>query len=316
MMVVIAVVLPFLLGLVTIAEVRVALGKSRSKKPKKGDTKKPEIKKPETKKPLKAGKTEAGKTSGQMGGIGAHVGSFISSLGSLGTVLRQRKGHKKKVDDINRMLDKAVTEKVPVPAPAVPGGGAGTAPGGGAGLAIPVPSGEADPFLSLSGEEFDAGLLDGLDDINAPVASPEGPAPGGAPASSAPETELSMPSLDIPAGSEGELKTPAPGGLEEFSSLDSGESLDSDFGDLDNLSLDDVETDVETGVTGPVVMLTPTDAGEGGKVDMNAEPVVTGSTAVKTAWIPSDAPKDARLFTRPDLHPVGHGLVCRGSDGH
>ena len=179
MMVVIAVVLPFLLGLVTIAEVRVALGKSRSKKPKKGDTKKPEIKKPETKKPLKAGKTEAGKTSGQMGGIGAHVGSFISSLGSLGTVLRQRKGHKKKVDDINRMLDKAVTEKVPVPAPAVPGGGAGTAPGGGAGLAIPVPSGEADPFLSLSGEEFDAGLLDGLDDINAPVASPEEPAPGG-----------------------------------------------------------------------------------------------------------------------------------------
>ncbi len=225
MMVIVAVVLPFLLGLVTITEVRTALGRSRSKEPKKGGAAKPEMKKtgpkkpgiihrlsdmkffgkPEgadQKRPPKTEKKEAGKTPGQEGGIGAHFSSFLSSIGSLGTVLRQRKRHEKKVDDINRMLDKAVTEKVPVPAPAAPRS-AGAAPGGGAGAAAPGPSGETNPFLSLSGDEFDAGLLDDLGDVNAPVASPEGPAPGEASASSSPGAELSMPSLDLPDGSGG-----------------------------------------------------------------------------------------------------------------
>ncbi|MGD0081339.1 MAG: hypothetical protein ABSB80_11920 [Methanoregula sp.] len=316
MMVVIAVVLPFLLGLVTITEIRTALGRSRSKEPKKGGATKPEMKKTEPKKPgiihrlnvmkffekpesadqkrpLKTEKKEAGKAPGQKGGIGAQFGSFLSSIGSLGTVLRQRKRHEKKVDDINRMLDKAVTEKVPVPAPAAPRS-AGAAPGGGAGAAVPGPSGEEDPFLSLSSDEFDAGLLDDLGDINAPVASPEGPAPGEASASSSPGAELSMPSLDLPTGGEGEPGAPAPGGLEEFNGLDSAESLDSEFGELDNLSLDDVDLDGDTGGTGPVKTVTPDDTQEG-KVSMTAEPVVTGETAVKTAWIPSDAPKNADL---------------------
>ena len=189
MMVIVAVVLPFLLGLVTITEVRTALGRSRSKEPKKGGSKTGNEKdgakkagiihrlsdmkffgKPEgadQKRPPKTEKKEAGKTPGQEGGIGAHFSSFLSSIGSLGTVLRQRKRHEKKVDDINRMLDKAVTEKSrsrPLPPRVVPG-----APGGGGGAAVPGPSGETDPFLSLSSDEFDAGLLDDLGDVNAPL---------------------------------------------------------------------------------------------------------------------------------------------------
>ncbi len=55
-----------------------------------------------------------------------------------------------------------------------------------------------------------------------------------------------------------------------------------------------MDLDVETGGTGPVKTVTPDDTQEG-KVSMTAEPVVTGETAVKTAWIPSDAPKNADL---------------------
>ena len=317
MMVVIAVVLPFLLGLVTVAEIRAALGKFRSKERKKGDEKKPQMKKTEAKKPgiihrlndmkffekpaevdqkrlPKGEKKEAGKTPGRKGGIGGHVSSFISSVRSLGTVLRQRKGHEKKVDDINRMLDNAVMEKFPIPAPAAPGSSAGSCPGNGwrSRPGGPGPPGEADPFLSLSSDEFDTGLLDDLGDINAPVASPEGPLPGEAPASSTPGTELSMPSLDMPAGSEGDLDAPASGDLEEFNGLDSGESLDSEFGDLDNLSLDDVDLDVDTDGTAPAAA--PALEGGGG----TAPPPVAAaqaedSSAVKTTWIPSDAPKGA-----------------------
>jgi hypothetical protein len=313
MMVVIAVVLPFPLGLVSITEIRTFLGRLRSKEPKKGDVKRPEMKKTEVKKPgiihhlndtkffekpegadqkppLKAVKKETGKTPVQKGGIGAHFGSFLSSIGSLGTILRQRRGQKKKVDDINRMLDKAVTEKIPVPAPAVPDS-TGAAPGGGAGAAVPAPPGEADPFLSLSSDEFDAGLLDDLGDVNAPVATPEGPAPGEASASSSPGTELSMPSLDLPAGGEGDPGAPAPGGLEEFNGLDSAESLDSEFGDLDNLSLDDEDLDVDTDGTAPAA-----ESGSGTAPPLPAAaPVAEEPSAVKTAWIPSDAPKGADL---------------------
>ena len=46
---------------------------------------------------------------------------------------------------------------------------------------------------------------------------------------------------------------------------------------------------------------------------MTAEPVVTGETAVKTAWIPSDAPKNADL-SATGSPPSRIGLVCRGSE--
>ncbi len=317
MMAVIAVVLPFLLGLVTVAEIRAALRKSRSRDPKKGDAKKPEIKKTEAKKPgiihrlndmkffekpaevdqkhlPKAEKKKAGKTPGQKGGIGAHVRSFISSVSSLGTVLRQRKGHEKKVDDINRMLDNTVMEKFPIPAPAAPGSSAGAAlaTGGGAGPVVPAPPGEADPFLSLSSDEFDTGLLDDFGDINAPVASPDGPATSETPASSTPGTELSMPALDMPAGSEGDLNASASGDLEEFNGLDSGESLDSEFGDLDNLSLDDVDLDVDTDGTAPAAASALEGGGGTAPLPAAAAPA-EDSSVVKTAWIPSDAPKGA-----------------------
>ena len=45
-------------------------------------------------------------------GIGSHLHSFFTSLRSLGTVLKERSKRERKVEHINELLDKAVSEKV------------------------------------------------------------------------------------------------------------------------------------------------------------------------------------------------------------
>jgi hypothetical protein len=251
MMIVLVTVLPFLLGIATIAEVRDALAnmkksgilkrldeiklfeKSAAKKDQKA-TRKPE---PAPRTPQK---TAAPKATGTSGGIGAHLRSLAASIGSLGTIIKAKSRPGKKVDDINKMLDKTVSEKVagsPVPA------GTRTAAGGGASLPSPGGAGgtagsgeDEDPFLSLSGDEFDAGLLDGLDDDALPPGTADAADAGGEPGSDLPAPELLMPSFDD-AGGSGD----AEGGLDAFSGLEGSDSMDAELGDLDNLSLDDVE---------------------------------------------------------------------------
>ncbi len=88
-------------------------------------------------------------------------------------------------------------------------------------------------------------------------------------------------------------------GLEEFSGLEGGESIDQDFKDLDNLDLDtiDLDIDLEEATTAPVDSPSPEDV-------KTAPPSVPQTPAVKTAWIPSDAPRDAGNAS-DKIPPVG-----------
>ncbi len=257
----------------------------------------------------------AGKT-----GAGTHIRSFLSSLGSLTTVLKQRSKQEKKVEHINELLDKAVSEKVKGSALASAGNGADTKvplPGTGISQGSKGPGNESDPFLSLSGDEFDVSLLDGLDDENSPLSppSPEGmpslESTGGTDLSIN-EHDIPLPSLDSRTEAENILNDNADN-LEEFKGLEGGESIDKDFGDLENLSLDDVDLDIDEELPSgdgstPSSPSTPDQAPPSGT-----------SSAVKTAWIPSDAPSGAsaaenEVSTQADMASFASGASGTDED--
>jgi len=233
-------------------------------------------------------------------GLAAHISTFFSSIGSLASVLKQKSRQGKKVEDIDKLLDKTVSEKVSTPppagtAPVFPSGGGGTSTGKGLDM--------DDPFMSLSGDEFDEGLLDGLGD-DAGV-STSAPAPGEeAVFNPADFPDLETDGLDLPgpapAVSTAGGTTPADagesaggGGLEEFSGLDGGDLSDTDFGDLDGLSLDDIEPDADPSSTPGAASAAPAASPDTPAQPAAAAAPAADSNAVKTAWIPSDAPKDA-----------------------
>ncbi|MCK9632722.1 MAG: hypothetical protein M0R30_13910 [Methanoregula sp.] len=285
MMFVLVIVLSFLLGIVTVTEIRTALATIKfSRKPA---TSRDQKGKPTTEKAQqKSAKPGPGKTADTKAGFGTHLKSIFSSVDSLGTILKARGRSEKKVEDINKMLDKTISEKVTKPA-ASAGAGAPLPASGGAGSLD-----DSDPFLS--GDEFDAGLLDGLDDDTAFSSSAgTGPAPEGEPAADLPAPELLMPSFD---NTDETSAAPADdgGGLDAFSGLDSGSEMDAEFGDLDNLSLDDVELDEDMdGMSVPAT--SPDEVPPGEAPAASAAAPKTESTAVKTAWIASDAPPDADM---------------------
>jgi hypothetical protein len=245
---------------------------------------------PPDKKPVPARKMgdpglgKAGKT-----GTVSPLRSFLSSLGSLGTVLKERNRQKKKVEHINKLLDKTVGEKVK-PSPLAGAGtraGSGTGiPGGSSGGTVPVSGAkEEDPFMSLSGDEFDVSLLDGLEDTESASTSAAGPGAG----QTIQEPDISLPSLDISSETDDILKNNA-AGLEEFSGLEGGDSIDQDFGDLDDLNLDEIDLDVDPGDEP-----TANDDGTTPVEDLSEPPATAtaGPAPVKTTWIASDAPRDA-----------------------
>ncbi|OPY35388.1 MAG: hypothetical protein A4E35_02451 [Methanoregula sp. PtaU1.Bin051] len=197
--------------------------------------------------------------AGKKSGLSLHADSFISSLKSLGTLLATRKkADPDKLKKIDNMLDLAVSGKVeahatpkmtsPGQAPSASSGGAA------AGTAPSITPGEEDPFLSLSGEEFDAGLLDGLDDDETATKAsleeggePAGGAlmdqageagtPSGEPGETASLDDISAAADDILKASGEDLG----GDLPSLEGLDS--SSEGDLGDLDSISLDSVELD-------------------------------------------------------------------------
>jgi hypothetical protein len=258
-------------------------------------------------------KKEVQKETEKKPGLVSHVRTLFSSIGSLGSVIRQRSKQGKKVDDINKLLDKAVSEKVHAPPPASISKTASPpvpAPSGGSGGGLPGPSGEADPFLSLSGDEFDANLLDGLGDDSMDGLSSPGPDAGlpdiGDESGQSGGTDLPPPALDFSSAAGDILKENNSEGLEEFSGLDGGETPDSDFGDLDSMSLDDLEGELGDDALspGPETATAPEAPA--------APPSPDNSLAVKTAWIPSDAPKDAdqpedQVSTQADMAAFASG---------
>ena len=233
-------------------------------------------------------------------GLAVHISTFFSSIGSLGSVLKQRSKQGKKVEDINKLLDKTVSEKVPTPQPA---GMAPVMPSGGSGISSGKGLDTDDPFMSLSGDEFDEGLLDGLgdDDGSVTTSSAAGEEAVFNPADF-PDLEMDSPALPGPAPAASSAggdatadagKSAGGGGLEEFSGLDGGDLPDADFGDLDGLSLDDIEPDADPGTTPGAASSAPAPSSEAPAQPAPATEPAADRNAVKTAWIPSDAPKDA-----------------------
>lgn len=250
-------------------------------------------------------------------GLKAHISTFFSSIGSLGSLLRHKSRQGKKVEEINKLLDKTVSEKVSTPPPA------GTAPAGGAGTGSLKKPDLDDPFMSLSGDEFDEGLLEGLGDEEGSTAPPPGPVeePAFNPADF-PDLEPAGPDLPAPANdirpSGGDIPQDAGngtgGGLEEFSGLDGGDLSDADFGDLDSLSLDDIGPDADVGGTPDAASTAPAESPGTGTQPAPAASAASDSNAVKTAWIPSDAPKNANE-TEDDISTQADMAAFAGGSG-
>ena len=253
---------------------------------------------PEQKKePLKSTVTKTGAFS--------HLRLFISSLGSLGMILKERSKHEKKVEHINELLDKTVSEKVKGSALAHAGNGVDTRiplPDSGGALGPQDQEKNQDPFLSLSADEFDVSLLDGLDDQGTLPSSPSPQGisptkPTGGSGLTINEPDIPTPSLDITSVA-GAILDDNTGGLEEFKGLEGGELIDQDFGDLDNLNLDDVDLDSDIDEETPAAIESPpSPSAISGK-----PPSSDAATTVKTDWIPSDAPKGANT-TENEISP-------------
>jgi hypothetical protein len=147
----------------------------------------------------------------------------------------------------------------------------------------------------------------------AAFSSPGDEAGSAAPADAAPPAglELPPPTLDL-SSAAGDILKAGGEGLEEFSGLESGESSDTDFGDLDSLSLDDLEGDLgdESVAPGDESMMTAAEPPS--PAPAAAPPSPDDNNAVKTAWIPSDAPKGAdqaedQISTHADMAAFAGG---------
>jgi len=300
-------VILLLLGAITVADIRTVFTKKKVKNPDKISLiqrlnemkffeKKPV--QPEKKPASPNKKQEVTKSAANKTGTGSHLRLFFTSLGSLRTVLKERSKHAKKVEHIDELLDKAVSEKVKSSALASAANGVDTKiplSGSGGGPGLKEREKDQDPFLSLSGDEFDVSLLDGLDDQETPRSSPSGQIPTpGTPVTGSTltinEPEIPMPSLDISSEADDILKN-NDGSLEEFKGLEGGESIDQDFGDLDNVNLDDIDLDVGMEEETPSATGSSSSPAE----DPRPFPSTDASTVVKTDWIASDAPKGADL---------------------
>jgi hypothetical protein len=213
--------------------------------------------------------------------------------------MKERNKRERKVEHINELLDKAVSEKVKGSALASAGGNdTKIKPFLSSGTSIPgtdEQNKDQDPFLSLSGDEFDISLLDGLDDQESPpITASAGQVsthlpPDGGPAIAITEQEIPMPSLDMTPGADEILKKNEGEGLEEFKGLEGGDSIDQDLGELDNLSIEDIDLDIDMGEEAPVAsgdLLAKTETANSAS---SPNPVKT----IQTDWVESDAPKNA-----------------------
>ena len=251
-------ILLLLLGAITVSDLRAGLSRVRLKNLtqrlsaiKFPGRKNAPLPVPVPAKPEKATGKPMAKIPEKPTGIRQHLESFVTSVRSIGLIIQDRGKHTKKVEDIDKMLDRTVMEKVKGSALASAGAMPGTSamPAGGAG-AMAGQSAEQDPFLSLSGEELEAGLLDALDE-NEPALPPAAASGVTAPdmtAEAAPVLDmpdLEMPPLpdDIDVG-EG---TSEEGGATGLAGLETGEAaVDESLGELDSINIEDVDLGEDT----------------------------------------------------------------------
>jgi hypothetical protein len=255
LIVVVGFILLVLLGSITVADIKNAVSKLSFKNLrqlpvlKKLDSLELSGKKSATRKDggeNKPDKKAPVKPAGKASGIRYHLSLLASSVTSFGKILTERKKTAKKPEEINKLLEHTITEKVTRgsaldSASTVPEASGSTR--GGAGGALPAGNkDETDPFLSLSDEDLGTGLLDGLDE-------PE-PAAGSQNTLTQAESDpgLSMPDLEMPAlpdemaaDADAILKANADPGSDELSGLDGVEAVDETLGDLDSINLDDID---------------------------------------------------------------------------
>jgi hypothetical protein len=241
-----------------------------------------------------SGKKVSSPSSEKGSGLSYHLSSLVSAVKSLGHILSDRKKPTKKVEDINKMLDKTVSEKVKGSSLAKAGavGVSGAHAGSSAGGALP--GDDSDPFLSLSSEELDTGLLDSLDEPEAD--SLPGPETGDASSGADADSALSMPELpplpDQGADPASMSEAGAEGGLAEFDGLEGGESVDDALGELDNLEIDDEEV------------------GEDNASDQSSASQTPAQQAQSSPPSASDL-----IPAAPMVPPGGSDLIPMGSDG-
>jgi len=238
--------------------------------------------------------------------------SFFSSLSSLGTVIRERNRYKKKVEHINELLDKTVGEKVKgsALAGAAEDAGTGTAPVTGSVVpGLQEQAKDKDLFMSLSRDEFDISLLDGLEEaVPQPLSHP----PQGASLSETGGRDLAIPESDIPLPSlninlADRILLEKESRLEEFNGLEGVESIDLDFKDLDNLDFNDLDnsTIAEGGVSEAAVP----SAGDSPYQD-------TGALRVKTDGIPPDGSRESgeQRSPRSEISSPARGVSRQDED--
>lgn len=259
-------ILLILLGAITKDEIRAGLNKLKPENIKKISVikkldsiklfekkpKTPVVSAPAKEVPKKPGKTPVKKPEKALG-IRQHLQSLVSSISSLGTILKEGKKSTRKVEDIDKMLDKTITEKVKSSALADAGAMAGTSDTGRGGEGSGRSSDkEPDPFLSLSGDEFETGLLDSLDEFDtdkpaptgAPTLSDTAVVPADSDVSNLMMSDMDLPPLpdDLSSDAEDILKSHEEGGeLESFSMPEGADAIGDDFGDLDHINLEDVD---------------------------------------------------------------------------
>ncbi len=222
-------------------------------------------KKPVKPVPVKEAALSPKPAAGTKGKISDHVTALVSSVKALGTLLTSRKKtDPDKLKKIDNLLDAAVSEKSGRSMQRSPGildqipplPGTGALPGEyNKNKPVQKPT-EDDPFLSLSNDELESGLLDNIEDEATP---PPAPSPA------APDTSAPVFSLEVPLGGEGtpirEPDIPLPPqeissskedmlledelDFEDLSAFEGLESVDENLGELENLDLDSADLDKE-----------------------------------------------------------------------
>ena len=260
LIVVIGFLLLFLLGAITTSDIKnifsnlnisrirkqPVLGKPESgQTPEKNSPAKKEIDK------KRSQKSAPDKSLEKSGGIRAHLSLLVSSVGSLGKILTDRKKPRKKVEDIDKLLEHTITEKVSKSSALESAGTIPAASRSASGGAQPGEDGmENDPFLSLSGEELGAGLLDGLDEPELSALSPDSPTELPEPDSGISLPDLEMPPLPDDSADDANAILAAHAGenSEELPNLEGGEILGGSISDLDNINLDEIDLGDDSGM--------------------------------------------------------------------
>ena len=265
-----------LLGSITVTDIKNAVSKQTSKNQRE----KPFLKRLDSinlfetknapRNDITAKKTEKNvpaKLKKKTGGIQYHLSLLASSIKSFGKIISERKKPAKKPEEINKLLERTITEKVSRgsaldSAATIPSASGSNRDG--AGGSLPPDGNENDPFLSLSEEDFGTGLLDDLDE-------PE-PAAGSqnTPITTDVDSGLSLPDMpalpdETTADADAILRANADDdGSNELNGLDGGESVDETLGDLDNINLDDIDLGDDSGMQDPLPQTpAPSAAGPG-----------------------------------------------------